>query len=73
VLAVVVDAAQARALDETIGQDLAPEIDDLLRLREEAVAPDIEKKVLIVNRSANAADINGSASITVVATPVFVS
>jgi hypothetical protein len=52
VLAVVVDAGEARALDEIVGQYLVPEVDDLLRLREEAMAADVEKKVLIVNRSA---------------------
>ena len=56
-LAVVVDAAQARALDEVVGQDLVPEVDDLLRLGEEAVAADVEKKALIVNGAADAADI----------------
>jgi hypothetical protein len=59
VLAVVVDAGEPRALDEIVGQDLVPEIDDLLRLGEEAVPPDVEKKVLIVNGPASAADVDG--------------
>ena len=51
--------AQARALDEVVGQDLVPEIDDLLRLRKEAMSADVEEKVLIVNRSADPPDIYG--------------
>ena len=42
-LALVIDARQARAIDEIVGQDLVPEVDDLSsRLREEPVAADVE-------------------------------
>ena len=56
-LAVVVDARQARALDEVVGQDLRPEVVDLLRLGEEAVAADVELEVLVAGGAADAADV----------------
>ena len=45
-LAAVEDARQPRPLDEVVGQDLVPEVDDLLRLREEPMAADIEQEAL---------------------------
>ena len=56
-MAVVVDARQARALDEVVGQDLLPEVDDLLGLGEEAVAADVEQEVLVAGGAADAADV----------------
>ena len=47
-LAAVVDARQPRPLDEVVGQDLVPQIHDLLRLGEEAVAADVEQEALVV-------------------------
>ena len=57
-LAAIIDARQARPLEEIVGQDLVPEIDDFLRLREEAMAADIEEKSLVVRRAGDAADID---------------
>ncbi len=55
-LAAIEDARQPRPLDEIVRQDLVPEIDDLARLGEEAVAADVEEVVLVVHRPADAAD-----------------
>ncbi len=56
-LPTVEDPRQARPLDEVVGQDLVPEVDDLPRLGEEAVAADIEQETLVVHRPADAADV----------------
>ena len=56
-LALVIDAAHARALDEVVGQDLVPQVDDLLALREEAMPTDIEAVALIFDGAADAANI----------------
>ena len=55
--ALVEDARQARPLDEVVGQDLVPQRHDLARLREEAVAADVEQEALVIDRAADAADI----------------
>ncbi len=57
-LAAVEDARQPRPLDEIVRQDLAPEVDHLLRFREEAMAADIEHEVLVVHGAADAAHID---------------
>src|SRR5262249_37979760 len=58
-LAVVEDARRARPLQHVVGQDLGPEILDLFRLGEEAVAADVEAKALVLRRAGDAADVNG--------------
>ena len=57
VLAVVVDARQARPRDEVVGQDLVPQIHHLLRLGEEPVAADVEQEPAVAGRAADAADV----------------
>ena len=57
-LAAVEDAREARALDEIIRQDLVPEIDNFLRFREEAMPADVEEKALVIDRPADAADVD---------------
>jgi hypothetical protein len=56
-LLAIIDPRQARAVDEVVGQDLVPEVDDLLALREEPVAADVELEALVVHGPADAADI----------------
>ena len=56
--AAVVDARQARPLDEVVGQDLLPQVDDFLRLREEAVPADVEHEAVVLDGAADAADID---------------
>ena len=58
VLAAVVDARQARPLDEIVGQDLLPQVDHFLRLREEAMPADVEHEAVVFDRAADAADIH---------------
>ena len=55
---VVVDAREARPLDEIVGQDLAPQVDHLLRLGKEAMAADVEGEALVAHRAADPADID---------------
>ena len=57
-LAFVIDSRQAGTVDEIVWQDLVPEIDDFLRFREEAVAADVEQKAFVIDRAADAADID---------------
>ncbi len=59
VAAVVIDARQARALDEVVGQNLFPEVDDLLGLGEEAVPADVEQEILVAGGAADAAHVRG--------------
>ena len=68
-LAVVEDARRARPLEHVVGQDLRPEVLDLLRLREEAVPADVEVEALVPGRAGDAADVVGSASSTVTEMP----
>ena len=72
-LAVVVDAATTRALEQVVGQQLVPQVLDLLRLREEAVAADVEVVALVLAVRLMPPTYFGSASITVVGTPALVS
>ncbi len=58
-LALIIDAAHPRALDEIVRQDLVPEIDHLARLREESVAADVESEAVVLDGAADAADIDG--------------
>jgi hypothetical protein len=56
-LAAVIDARHARADDEIIRQEFVPEIDDFARLREEAVAANVEAIAFMDDGAADAADI----------------
>ena len=58
VLAAVVDARQARPRDEIVGQDLLPQVDDFLRLREEAMPADVEHEAVVFDRAADAAHVH---------------
>ena len=55
--ALIIDAAHTWALDEIVGQNLVPQIDDFLRFREKAMPADVEAKALVLDRAADAADI----------------
>src|SRR5262249_31983696 len=57
VLAIVVDARQARACDEIVGQDLVPQVHDFFRLREEAMAANVEQELAVAGGAADAPDI----------------
>src|SRR5690606_18268839 len=57
VLALVVDAAHPRPHHEVlVGQDLVPEVVDLLHLGEEAVAADVEAPAVALDGAADAPD-----------------
>src|SRR5690606_12003647 len=56
-LALVVDAAHPRALDEVVGQNLVPQVDDLLALREEPMPTDVEAVAPMLDRTADPADV----------------
>jgi hypothetical protein len=55
-LLLVVDAREARPLEELVGQDLLPHLVDLHRLGEEAVAAHVEVEVLVLLGAGDAAD-----------------
>jgi uncharacterized small protein (DUF1192 family) len=57
----IIDPAHPRPFDEVVRQYLVPEIDHLLRLREEAVPADVEAEAFILDRATDAADIDGIA------------
>src|SRR3546814_19793035 len=57
IFALLIDSAHPRPLDEIVGQDLVPQVDDFLAFREEAVTADVEAKALMLDRAADAADI----------------
>ena len=58
VFAAIEDARQPRPLDEVVRQNFVPEVDDFLRLGEEAMAADVEQEILVAHRAADAADID---------------
>ena len=55
--AFIIDPAHARTLNEVVGQNLVPQIDNVFRLRKKAVAPDIKAISVHFNSAADAADI----------------
>ncbi len=57
--AFVVDAAHPGPLDEIVREDLVPELDDLTRFREKAVAANVEPETFMFNGAADTADIAG--------------
>ena len=56
--AVIINPRGTRAHQHVVRQNLGPEILDRFRLREEAVAADIEVKTLVGRRSGDAADVD---------------
>src|SRR5690606_19121916 len=58
-LALVIDAAHPRTLDEVVGQDLVPQIHDLFALREEAMATDVEPIAFVLHCAADATNVGG--------------
>jgi len=56
-LSTLQDLDYNKALSDFARQQLAPEVDHLLGLREEAVSADVEQEILVVHRPADAADI----------------
>src|SRR3546814_16984729 len=51
-------AAHPRPLDEIVGQNLVPQLDDFAALRKEAMPTDVEAKALMLDRPADPADVN---------------
>src|SRR3546814_1395107 len=45
--ALIIDAAHPRPLDEIVGQNLVPQLDDFAALRKEAMPTDVEAKALM--------------------------
>ena len=56
--ALIIDAAHPRALDEIVRQDLVPQIDHFAALREESMTADVEAKTLVLDGTADPADID---------------
>jgi hypothetical protein len=53
----VINARQPRAHEKIVGKDLVPECHHLARLREEAVASDVEEEAFVGDGPADSADI----------------
>ncbi|EEF23573.1 conserved hypothetical protein [Ricinus communis] len=55
----VVDPAHPRALDESLGQDVIPQVDDFLRFRKKAMSADIEPESVVLDRPADTTHMPG--------------
>jgi hypothetical protein len=58
IFSAVVDAREARPLDEIVGQNLLPEIDHFLRLRKETMPANVKHEAVVFDRAADAAHID---------------